>query len=708
MPTPPPPAKQRLIILMVFCCLIAGAVVTRAAYFQLMPNPKLEQMAKRQFESKVLIRPRRGNILDRNGEPLAINSEIDSLAANPSKIKNSKTLARLLSKALNIPFTKIFQKIDEKREFIWIKRHLTENDQDQLRRWRIINGVGDLPEGLFWVKESQRIYPHRELAAQVLGDVNVDSEGLEGVELQMNERLQGKVVSVSAVKDALGRPTFIDAAAAKHLQNGEDISLTLDASLQYAVEASLRHSVQKTGSKSGSVLILNAITGEILAMANEPSYNPNLKNTSPERRRNRLVTDGYEPGSTLKAVLAASALSHGMKSTDLVWGERGQFMVQGKKISEAEAHEKFEWLSLKKMMKVSSNVGAAKFALKLGADAYYSTLQDFGFSTKSNLKFPGEISGKVPARKAWTPLALANIGFGQGILVTRLQMARAYAAFLNGGWLVEPLLYKDLNAPPPTPRRVLSQKAAAEMLSILESTTEEGGTSTKAVLEGYRVAGKTGTAQVAEAGRYSRNKFIASFIGFPLEVAPKVVILVTLEEPKGNYYASETAAPLFQEVLNSVVHRFSIPNPGASKNQLLTQFSGQFSGQFSAPLSGQFSEVPALKQVRAAPPSQDQIHTQQAAPLSDSLTSLLIKVENKGAGSEAEPGKFEWAGSNEQGEMLWSMPSLKGLSLREALRTLQGKNFQIKVHGQGVIKRQTPPAGWKIPENEVIQLELGE
>lgn len=688
-------AKKSITWVMLFCVALAGALITRAAFVQLVPHARLEQMARRQFQSKVLIRPRRGLITDRNGEPLAANMELSSLAANPSKIKNRRTLARLLSKATDLPYSKLLTRLESKKEFVWIQRQLGDSELNRLKKWRIIDSDGDLPDGLWLVKESRRVYPHGELAAHSLGDVNVDSEGLEGVELWMNERLRGKVVSVSAIKDALGRPAFLDSAAAKHMQetrDGESVALTIDASLQFAVEEELRNSVRKHNAKAGTVIVMNAVNGEILALANQPAYNPNERGAPAERRRNRGITDGYEPGSTMKSVLLAGALSHGSRLSDQLYGENGKFVVQGKKISEAEAHEKFKWISLKKMIQVSSNVGAAKLALKLGADRYSNTLKSFGFAAKTGTGFPGEIAGKVPARKTWTPLALANFGFGQGILVTPIQMTRAYAAFLNGGWLVQPSLIKsvpDIAQEPP--KRILQQKAADQVLEALRAVTEEGGTGTKAALPGYTVAGKTGTAQKVDpqTGGYSRSKYISSFIGFALGVEPKIVIFASIDEPRGVYYASETAAPLFREVLNAVASRFGLPAKGAPVPRMLASVPG--SRKQAEPVESEPVVEPAETEVEDA----DAVRTSQAA-------------QAPAANAESAKEEMHWQGSSANGRFLWKMPSLRGLTPREAMQALQGHHFQVELHGNGLISSQTPEPGKVIADGDTIRLSLME
>ena len=661
---------------MVFCLVLAGALVLRAGYIQLWNNPKLDQMSRKQFQSKVLIRPPRGAIIDRNGEPLAVNIEAQSLAANPLKIRNRRVLARLLSKALSeasgVPCQSLLRKFAEKKEFVWIKRHLSESEMNRLRKFKIIDGDGDLAQGLWLVKENGRVYPHGKLAAHVLGEVNIDSEGVEGVELWMNDRMRGRVVSVSAIKDALGRPSFIDALAARRVQEGETIQLTLDASLQFAVEELLKASVAKHGARAGSVIVMNAENGEVLAMANEPSFNPNVSSGgNPERRRNRVLTDGYEPGSTLKAVLIASALSHGWKLTDQVYGERGQFKVQGKRIDEAETKEKFGWINLKKIIQYSSNIGAAKVALKLGADHYLATLKSFGFGAKTGIGFPGEISGRIPPRKKWQPLTLANIGFGQGILVTPMQMIRAYAAFLNGGYLLTPTLIKSPAFEQAAPKRVISARVANAVITALEGVTQDPGTGVTAALDGYEVAGKTGTAQEVDpaTGAYSRTKHDSSFIGFAVEVQPKIVILTSLDQPPGLYYSSDTAAPLFHDVLNAVANRFSLPSK-------TVQLAGV----------GRSTERTHGSQ------AQDRVSISQANP---------VPVSTR-------PEPLKWQGTTATGTMIWTTPSFEGLTAREAMNFLRGHDFKLKMRGAGVVRGQSPRQGEPLAEGGTIRLSLGD
>ena len=383
--------RARLIALMAALGVLAAVVVGRAALVQLGPDARLSALARRQFESRVLIRPPRGTIMDRNGEPLAVNVEASSLAANPAKLGNRHNLARILAKATDVPYAKILQRLGEKKEFVWIKRQMSENDLKKLQTWHLMDASGALAAGLWLVKESRRVYPHGELASQILGSVDVDSDGLEGIELWKNASLQGKVVSVRAVRDALGRPAFHrcrrgQARARRRVSHADDRQLP---SIRGGRRAPPVRSSHRRARRHGD--------RDERDDRRDPRHGQLSGRRDATHRRNRAVTDGYEPGSTIKPVLAASALSHGWKLTDQVWGERGKFLVQGHRIAEAEAKEKFEWLSLAKILKVSSNVGAAKVALKLGADKYLETLRAFGFASKTDLGFPGEISGTPPA-----------------------------------------------------------------------------------------------------------------------------------------------------------------------------------------------------------------------------------------------------------------------------------------------------------------------
>jgi cell division protein FtsI (penicillin-binding protein 3) len=424
---------------------------------------------------------------------------------------------------------------------------------------------------------------------------------------------------------------------------------------------------------------MDAIHGDLLAVANAPTFDPNRRAGASEAKRNRVITDGYEPGSTLKPVLLASALAHGWKISDRLHGENGSFKVQGRRISEADTHEKFEWITLKKMIQVSSNVVSAKLAMKLGQEKLMSGLRAFGFGAKSGVGFPGELSGWLPpTKKPWQPLTLANVGFGQGIMVTPMQMVRSYAAFVNGGYLVQPRILKNPGEEPPAPKRIISPEVAAQVVEALKTVAEPDGTGKKARLDGYIVAGKTGTAQTVDpkTKRYSPNRYISSFIGFPVGVEPKIVILTLLDEPRGIYYASETAAPLFRDVLNAVVTRFGIP--------------------MNAPIDPKNHELASDPMTLA-----EEKAKKSAKPILSGRERLEISQSSANV-----PSKLELQGSAPDGKLVFKMPDLRGLTIREALESLQGYAFDVDATGTGWLKSQYPEAGAKVSEQSRIRLRF--
>jgi cell division protein FtsI (penicillin-binding protein 3) len=679
--------RQRIWTVLSLFLIAALALLSRAFWIQIVRDPRLVDLAKRQYQTRITLKPRRGVLYDRHGEPLAINTEILSLAVHPKKLKgNQAWVAQTLSKALKLDQKDIRKKLQAKKDFQWLKRHLTEEDHARLANMGLQDSKGQWIPGLALIQEAKRHYPHGELAAQVIGTVNRDGDGIEGLELAHQTMLAGKSLSVVTQKDALGRPTALDSESIAKLEDGEDLHLTLDATLQFEVESELKQAVLQHRARAGSVIVMDSMTGEIYAAASVPTFDPNSRSELPANRRNRLVTDGFEPGSIVKPLLLASALTHGMKLTDQIHGEKGSIVIQKHRIREAESHERFEMTSLKKMIQVSSNVVSAKLALRLGTDKVAGTLRSLGIGQKTGLHFPGEIAGILPStKKPWQPLTLANIGFGHGLLVTPLQMARAYAAISNGGWLVEPTYVRDIQQKV-RPKPVLAEAVTQKVVEALLSVTEQEGTGSKAVVEGFKVAGKTGTAQTIDpvTKKYSRDHYIATFVGFPVwdypvKQYPRPVILTMIDGPRGKYYAGETAAPLFQKVLGAFVRRFAIPA--------------------TEPVKMDRQDILARLETLPKEPTKNSAKGPEVEKddLEDSLkwsNSLAVR-------------QLKWEGTDEAGRQFWKMPEVRGLTAREALRALQGHRFQVSVHGEGVIQHQTPEPGEVLRDHSIISLRLG-
>jgi cell division protein FtsI (penicillin-binding protein 3) len=659
--------RIRLSLVIGVFALISVGMVARSTYLQVWGDDKLENLAQRQFQSKILMKPRRGLIVDRTNEPLAINLETSSLAGNPSKILKSRPTLQLLARALNTTPQALKKKLDSKKAFAWFERHVSDDRMDRFRKLGVLQPNGDMPEGLWIVKEMKRVYPHGELASSLIGGVNIDTEGLEGVELWKNSQLRGTSASFKAYKDALGRPALYNSNAQSKMQDGENIELSIDASLQYSVEESLQESMIKTRAESGMVLVMDSNTGEILALAQSQSSFHGKK-----VKKVMAVTDGYEPGSTMKPLLLASAIDKGIvKLNDQFNGYQGKFHISGRTISEAEAHEKFGSISLKKMVEVSSNVVAAQLALKMGAERVVNGLKEFGFGSRTGSQLPGEISGWMPAQtKNIKPLTLATMGFGQSVMVTPMQMLRGYAALSNGGYLIEPTLLKrkENEKTPHVP--VLKHESVEAVTQALISVTEgEKGSGKAARVDGYRVAGKTGTAQTVDpkSKRYSTSRYIASFIGFPAHVRQPVVILALLDHPKGIYYAGTVAAPLFSRVLKQVVSRFSIP-------------------------STEKMEIPLVEQT-PTPSRRDPAEDAQTLKVAQSSAEITeASVESAAEVNIDHP----------------VMPSLIGLTPQEAMRALKPFAPQVQLHGFGLIKKQLPESGAILSTNIRVSLYLDE
>ena len=657
-----PAMRIRLsLVICVFAFLAVGMLV-RSTWIQIIHDPKLETLARRQFESKILMKPRRGLILDRTGEPFAINLETSSLAGNPKKIVKSRSTSHLLSRALGMSASQLKKKLDSKKSFIWFERHLSEARMEQFRKAGILQPSGEMPEGLWIVKEMKRVYPHGELGTSLIGSVNVDAEGIEGVELWKNTALRGKSASIEAFKDALGRPALMNQVKDTTLQDGEAVELSIDASLQYSVEEALNESIEKTNSDSGMVIVMDSSNGEILALAQAPHRYGVKKVTA--------LTDGYEPGSTMKPLMLASAISKGVvKVTDGLFGHYGQFKIQGRTISEAEAHEKFGYISMKKMIEVSSNIVAAELALKLGADRAVQGLREIGLGSRTGIGFPGEISGWTPSTgKGIKPLTLATIGFGQSILVTPIQMIRAYAALANGGELVEPTLLKRSEKDVLKKTRIFKPGTVKDVTEALVSVTEgDKGTGHKARVEGFRVAGKTGTAQTVDpkTKRYSTSRHIASFIGYPVGVKQPIVVLTLLDHPRGIYYAGETAAPLFSKVLAKAVSRFSIPTT-------------------------EKIPLPLVESTPTPAPVVEDSEVIQVAQTHDEI--LEQSIQSTKEVNLDHP----------------IMPSLIGLTPQEAIQALKPFMPRVQIKGFGLIKKQTPEMGTLISKNVKVNLTLEE
>ena len=510
-----PNIRIRLSLVIATFGLLSVGMLVRSTWLQIIHDPKLENLANKQFQSKILMKPRRGLITDRTGEPLAINLETSSLAGNPSKILKSPATLHLLAHAMGVRPGELKKRLDPKRSFFWVERHISDERMEKLHHIGIVQANGDMPEGLWIVKEMKRVYPHGELGASLLGGVNVDTEGLEGVELWKNSSLRGKSASFEAYKDALGRPAMFNNDAQTKTTDGENTELSIDASLQYSVEESLNEAVAKTGADSGLVIVMDSNTGEILALAQSPANHHVKKVTA--------LTDGYEPGSTMKPFTIAAALELGKVTPETVINtEHGMYEVGGRKIHDTH-HEAS--LTVAQVIQKSSNVGASKIALTMKP---------------------------------------ATMSYGNGISVNLLQLARAYTVYANDGELRPVTLIKQEEATAGS--KVFSATTARAVRDMLEMVVKPGGTAPLAQIVGYRVAGKTGTAHKLENGHYV-DRYVASFVGMAPASNPRLIVAVMINEPSGaEYYGGQVAAPAFSNVMGAALRLLNVPNDAPLNN----------------------------------------------------------------------------------------------------------------------------------------------
>ena len=542
---------SRLTVLVLLFVFVWLGLFARLAYVQILPNKKLENLKHKQYESSITLNAVRGNILDRNGIELASSISVYSLFADPHIIKNPKTLSKKISKKLNLPYRKILRQLKNKdSRFVWIKRKLDSSMRNEIKSWR--------EHGLGFIEESQRIYPKGSVLSQVLGFVGNDGKGLEGLEGYYDELLSGKSYKTAILRDAKRRPLLGEKSFFFERPEGKTIQLTVDQTLQYKLAQELDSAVRKFDADSAVGVILDVKTSEVLAMGNYPFFDANLALKTPGNlRRNKAVTDAFEPGSTFKPFTIAAALEEGLVSpTEKFDCHEGKMEVDGHTISEAQGRE-FGNLTVIDILAKSSNVCVSKIALKMKDQVFREYIDLFGFGHKTNVDFWGESYGILP-KTPWKKVKSSTVAFGHGISVTPIQIANAYAMLANGGVLNKPYILRHVldsdgnivqdSTKNAVSKRVLSKKTAKQLKLMLMAATSNEGTGSKAKVIGYHVAGKTGTAQKVSGKGYSKDEHISSFAGFVPANNPKFVIYIAIDNPRIKYFGSEVAAPVFSKL----------------------------------------------------------------------------------------------------------------------------------------------------------------
>ena len=552
--------RFRISTILVFFCLVSFIIAGRAFQLQVLKRDQLCKLAERQYKKNIPLVPKRGTIYTRGYEELAVTVEVDSIYAEPDSIDTPKLTAKRLASLLPLSRKELEDNLSSSKSFVWLARKVTPSTIERVKSLNI-RGIG-------FVKENRRFYPNGELASHAVGFSGIDGTGLGGIELAHDAQIKGKTELVRAERDALGKRTLPMDFGFEDSLAGNSVVLTIDKTIQYTAEKELAEAVRKSGAKGGTAIVMDPKSGEVLAMANYPQFNPNdLSSTYQATLKNSAIVDTYEPGSTFKVFLLAAALEEGVVTPEEKFNcEKGSLELAGKKITDTHKHGS---LTVKEIMKFSSNIGSAKIGGKLGKERFYDYITSFGFGSPTGIELSGEGRGILRSMKTWSKLELATISFGQGISVTPIQMVTAFSAIANGGYLMKPYLVKDVldrdgkaikRNQPQIVKKVISGDTASKVTEMLRDAVAEGGTGTEAALNGYDVAGKTGTAQKVSGGRgYAENKHVASFIGFVPAESPELVVLVAIDEPEGIQYGGIVAAPAFKAIAETSLRYLNSP-----------------------------------------------------------------------------------------------------------------------------------------------------
>lgn len=621
--------------------LLAGVfalLAARAAQLTLIEGPRLRSLADRQHHQQVKLPPQRGEIVDRFGETLALTRESVDVYVRPAQLAAGTETLAAVARTLGLLPAVVEAKATSKAPFVWLDR------QVPIDRWTTLAELG--VEGIGGEPARLRHYPRGSLAGQVLGFVGIDGQGLEGVERQLDSVLRGEVDALDVERDARGRKMAVEGKWRPLPRVGARAELTIDAALQHFVEGELDRTLAEFRADSASAIVLEPSTGEVLAMANVPHFDPNqFASASPERWRNRIVTDSFEPGSTFKAILAAAALEAGVvRPQEPIYCERGSYAV-GRRI--VHDHHAYDVLSFTEVIERSSNIGCAKIAERLGKQRFAEAVARFGFGRPTGIDLPGEVAGLVRPVERWGRIHLVTTGFGQGVAVTPLQLARAFAAIANGGMLMRPYVVRRIVGEGGQVYRVGRPHAEGRVISVATARAVgrmllgvlESGTGTLAKVDGYEVAGKTGTAQKVEpgTGRYSKDAYISSFVGHAPADDPRLVILVMVDHPRKARYGGVVAAPAFRRIAEYGLQRLGV-EPRMPPREANPSVGGP-------------------QQIAFRPSSLDVLRTIQPA------------------------------------EEIEGVPSFLGLSMREALVKAQRLGLDVKLDGSGYVVEQQPPPG---------------
>jgi cell division protein FtsI (penicillin-binding protein 3) len=654
-------------------------ISARLVYLQVARHTSLAERARQQQQDAVDTLPQRGSLLDRHEQELARSVETTSLFIAPDEVQTAEDLDCLvnaLSSPLELDRKVLTAEIEEAktagRRFLWVARRIDADDASKLTTLNIA--------GLHSRSEPKRFYPNGSLAAHVLGYVGLDGNGLGGLERYYDEKISGAPGKLFIEKDSGGRAYESFELPARA---GQSLVLTIDQSIQYKTEQALAAAVQQSRAKSGAAIVLDPRTGEILALANAPTFDPNdVSATNADTRRNWALENIYEPGSTFKVVAFSAAIEKKLvRPDDKIDCQMGAITVAGRVVHD---HKPFGTLTITEALEKSSNVAAIKLGIRVGDETMYDYITRFGFGSRTGVELPGETSGIVRPVQRWQPSSIGSIAIGQEVGVTPLQMAAAFGALANDGLRIAPHLVREIRSSNgdtlyrahPEERRVISQETAVALRGMLEGVTIKG-TAKKAQLDGYTAAGKTGTAQKIDpkTRAYSKTKHVASFVGFAPVGNPTAVIIVVIDEPAGAYHGGDVAAPVFRAIAEQVLPELgTMPDTEIKEPQLI-------------------AGIPKTAE------SWDRLNSERAQ-IEAARKATLPTVAPNGNAS----GEVVYAPATTRAIV---MPDLRGRSVRDVARACAKLGLQLEAHGEGLVMRQNPAPGSEIESGQVVYIEFG-
>jgi len=547
------PSWRRRVLLL---AVLSGFAVLlgRSVFLQAMHTDFLQQKGDARYSRVMTLSAHRGMITDRHGEPLAISTPVESIWASPPDVEAEPAQIKKLAELLGIKQADLHKKLSKDRSFVYLKRRMPPPDAARVMQLGI--------SGVFMQREYRRYYPAAEVTAHLVGFTGIDDKGQEGMELVFQKWLSGKPGSRHVLKDRRGH-IVEDLEAVKVPQDGHDLALSIDRNIQYLAHRELARAVEEHKAKAGAIVVLDAKSGEVLAIANQPVYNPNNPVKIAGKSRNRAIVDIFEPGSTLKPFTAAAALEAGtFKAESHIETAPGYMRIGSATIHDAHPQG---LLTVSQVIQKSSNVGAAKMALSLQPQYLWSTFNQMGFGSPVNIGFPGEATGKLRPYKSWRPIEQATMSYGHGISLSLVQLARAYTVFANDGE-IKPVSLVRMKEPP-VGQQVFSAATARSVRDMLETVVQPGGTAPHAQVMGYRVAGKTGTAHKLDVGGYAADRYVSSFVGMAPASNPRLIIAVMIDEPSdGKYYGGTVAGPVFSAVMAGALRQLAVPQDAPSDN----------------------------------------------------------------------------------------------------------------------------------------------